>query len=59
MFELFLAIVMNSQVTAKNTIDGFKFATNAECMAYKNNRNYIDSEMLKFTCEKSRKGVKK
>ena len=52
MFELFLTIVLNGQVSAKNHIDGVKFQTMAQCEAYKKRMNYIDSKMLKFTCER-------
>ena len=51
MFELFLTIVLNGEMTAKNHIDGVKFQTVAQCEAYKKRMNYTDSKMLKFTCE--------
>ena len=55
MFELFLSLVMNSQLSAKNHIDSVQFQTVAQCEKYKKRMKYTDSEMLKFTCERAKK----
>lgn len=55
MIELFLSLVMNSQLTAKNHIDNVQFQTVAQCESYKKCMMYTDSKMLKFTCERAKK----
>lgn len=55
MFELFLTLVLNGNMSAKNTIDGVNFRTVSQCENYKNRMNYTDSERLKFTCERVHK----
>lgn len=52
MIELFLSLVMNSQLTAKNHIDNVQFQTVAQCEKYKKRMMYTDSKMLRFTCER-------
>lgn len=58
MIELFLSLVMNSQLTAKNHIDNVQFQTVAQCEKYKKRMMYTDSKMLKFTCERAKKWEK-
>lgn len=55
MIELFLSLVMNSQLTAKNHIDSVQFQTVAQCENYKKRMSYKNSQMLKFTCERAKK----
>ena len=52
MFELFLTVVLNGQISAKNHIDNVTFQNSSQCNSYKKRMNYTDSKMLKFTCER-------
>lgn len=53
--ELFLSLVLNGNISAKNSIDAVNFRTVSQCENYKNRMNYTDSERLKFTCERVHK----
>lgn len=53
MFELFLAAVLNGQITKAYAIDNVKFKSISQCESYKAQMHYVDSQVLKFTCERA------
>ena len=53
MFELFLTVILNGQISAKNHIDNARFESVSQCQTYQKRMNYQDTALLKFTCERA------